>query len=210
MIHAIIGDIVSITEGVVVLRCNDIEYSLNVSAQTASRLSQLTGDDRLGIRLLTTLIHREDSMTLFGFFDEAERDAFKQLQTVSGIGSKQALRILSGISVKHLAQALDSGNVKLLSSIPGIGPKTGQKMILALRNVLVLEDDKGPAPSSSKRAALKEWGDILDALVDMGYDRRKVEDVVEKLVAEKQEKLANFSHHETEEFIFRSAIIALG
>lgn len=210
MIHAIIGDIISITEGVVILRCNGLEYSLNVSAQTASRLSQLTGDDRLGIRLLTTLIHREDSMTLFGFFDEAEREAFKQLQTVSGIGSKQALRILSGISVKHLAQALDSGNVKLLSSIPGVGPKTGQKMILALRNILVLEEDKGPEPSSSKRAALKEWTDILNALVDMGYERRKVEDVVEKLVTEKQDKLAQLSHHETEEFIFRSAIIALG
>ncbi len=211
MIHAIIGDIVSIKEGVVVLRCNCIEYSLHTSTQTASRLSQLTGDDRLGIRLLTTLVHREDSMTLFGFFDEAEREAFRQLQTVSGIGSKQALRILSGISVKHLAQALDSGNVKLLSSIPGIGPKTGQKMILALRNVLVLEDDeKGPAPSSSKRAALKQWGDILDALVDMGYERRKVEDVVERLVTEDREKLSSLSHHETEEYIFRSAIIALG
>ena len=210
MIHAIIGDIISITEGVVIIRCNGIEYSLNVSAQTVSRLSQLTGDDRLGLRLLTTLIHREDSMTLFGFFDETEREAFKQLQTVSGIGSKQALRILSGISVKHLAQALDSGNVKLLSSIPGVGPKTGQKMILALRNILVLEEDKGPEPSSSKRAALKEWTDILNALVDMGYERRKVEDVVEKLLIEKQDKLAQLNHHETEEFIFRSAIIALG
>jgi len=209
MIHAIIGDIVSITEGVAIVRCNGIEYSLNISAQTASRLSQLTGDDRLGLRLLTTLIHREDSMTLFGFFDEAG-EAFKQLQTVSGIGSKQALRILSGISVKQLAQALDSGNVKLLSSIPGVGPKTGQKMILALRNILVLEEDKGPEPSSSKRAALREWSDILNALVDMGYERRKVEDVVEKLVTEKQDKLAHLSHHETEEFIFRSAIIALG
>jgi len=210
MIHAIIGDIVSISETVVVLRCNDIEYSLNVSAQTASRLSQLTGDDRLGLRLLTTLIHREDSMTLFGFFDEAEREAFKQLQTVSGIGAKQALRILSGISVKHLAEALDSGNVKLLATIPGVGPKTSQKMILALRNVLVLDDETAPASSSSKKIALRQWGDILNALVDMGYDRRKVEETVEKLVTEKQEELVGLSHHETEEFIFRSAIIALG
>ena len=210
MIHAIIGDIVSISETVVVLRCNDIEYSLNVSAQTASRLSQLTGDDRLGLRLLTTLIHREDSMTLFGFFDEAEREAFKQLQTVSGIGAKQALRILSGISVKHLAEALDSGNVKLLATIPGVGPKTSQKMILALRNVLVLDDETAPASSSSKKIALRQWGDILNALVDMGYDRRKVEEIVEKLVTEKQEELVGLSHHETEEFIFRSAIIALG
>ncbi len=210
MIHAIIGDIVSIIENAVVLRCNDIEYTLHVSAQTASRLSQLSGEDRLGLRLLTTLVHREDSMTLFGFFDEAERLAFKQLQTVSGIGAKQALRILSGINVKHLAEALDSGNVKLLATIPGVGPKTAQKMILALRNVLVLEDEKDPAQPSSKRAALRQWADILDALVEMGYDRRKVEATVEKLVTEKQDALVGLSHHETEEFIFRNAIIALG
>ncbi|MDT4761492.1 Holliday junction branch migration protein RuvA [Sphaerochaeta sp. PS] len=210
MINAIIGDIVSVTETSVVLRCNDIEYNLNVSAQTSSRLSNLKGEERVGVRLLTTLVHREDSMTLFAFIDEAEREAFKQLQTVSGIGSKQALKILSGISVKHLAEALDSGNVKLLSTIPGIGPKTGQKMILTLRNVLVLEDEKMPASASSKRTSLKMWGDILDALVEMGYDRRRVEDVVEKLVTEEKEKLSALSHHETEEYLFRSAIVALG
>lgn len=210
MINAIIGDIVSVTETTVVLRCNDIEYNLNVSAQTSSRLSNLKGEERVGLRLLTTLQHREDSMTLFAFIDEAEREAFKQLQTVSGIGSKQALKILSGISVKHLAEALDSGNVKLLSTIPGIGPKTGQKMILTLRNVLVLEDEKMPASASSKRTSLKMWGDILDALVEMGYDRRRVEDVVEKLVTEEKEKLSSLSHHDTEEYLFRSAIVALG
>lgn len=210
MINAIIGDIVSVTETSVVLRCNDIEYNLNVSAQTSSRLSNLKGEERVGVRLLTTLVHREDSMTLFAFIDEAEREAFKQLQTVSGIGSKQALKILSGISVKHLAEALDSGNVKLLSTIPGIGPKTGQKMILTLRNILVLEEEKMPASASSKRTSLKMWGDILDALVEMGYDRRRVEDVVEKLVTEEKEKLSALSHHETEEYLFRSAIVALG
>lgn len=210
MIHALIGDIVSLTENTVILRCTDIEYTLNVSAQTISRLSQLSSEEKQGLRLLTTLIHRDDSMTLYGFFDEAERQAFKQLQTVSGIGAKQAMRILSGISVKHLVEALDSGNVKLLATIPGVGPKTSQKMILALRNVLILDDDKGPVPPSAKRSALREWADILDALVEMGYDKRKVEDTVERLVQEKQDELAGLTHHETEEFIFRSAIIALG
>ena len=210
MINAIIGDIVSINETEVVLRGGSVEYTLCISGQTSSRLSQFKGEDRLKIRLLTVLIHREDSMTLFGFFDESEREAFRQLQMVSGIGSKQALKILSGISVKHLAEALDSGNVKLLSSIPGIGPKTGQKMILALRNVLVLEDEKAPNTSSSKNGKLKAWNDIIDALVDMGYDRRRIEEVVEKLVTEKAEKLEEFNRHDAEEYLFRSAIVALG
>ncbi len=141
MINAIIGDVVRVQEGEVILRSGYVEYTLSVSAQTASKLSNLSLEEKKAVRLLTVLVHREDSMSLFGFSDEAERGAFLQLQTVSGIGSKQALKILSGISVKHLAEALDTGNLKLLSSIPGIGPKTGQKMILALRNVLVFEDE---------------------------------------------------------------------
>jgi Holliday junction DNA helicase RuvA len=149
-------------------------------------------------------------MTLFGFFDEQEREAFTQLQTVSGIGSKQALKILSGISVKQLAVALDSGNVKLLSSIPGIGPKTGQKMILALRNVLVLEEEKIPGSPSVKKGKISPWTDILEALVDMGYDRKKSEEVLEKLLSQLEGQLEALGRHEAEELLFRNAIIALG
>ncbi len=94
--------------------------------------------------------------------------------------------------------------------LPGIGPKTGQKMILALRNVLVLEDEKTPNSPSTKNIKLKLWSDIIDALVDMGYDRRRIEEVVDKLVTEQAEKLEEFSRHDAEEYLFRSAIVALG
>lgn len=210
MINAIIGDIVSVSEGEVILRGGYVEYLLSISGQTSSRLSQLHGEERLNVRLLTVLVHREDSMSLFGFFDASEREAFQQLQTVSGIGSKQALKILSGISVKHLAEALDSGNVKLLSSIPGIGPKTGQKMILALRNVLVLDNDDALAPAAAKSTKLKLWADIVNALLDMGYDRKRVEQVLENLVVSQQVELEAMSRHEAEEHLFRSAVKLLG
>jgi Holliday junction DNA helicase RuvA len=210
MINAIIGDLVSVTEQEVVVRSGFVEYRLFITGQTASRLSQLQGEDRQQVRLLSVLQHREDSMTLFGFFDEQEREAFTQLQTVSGIGSKQALKILSGISVKQLAVALDSGNVKLLSSIPGIGPKTGQKMILALRNVLVLEEEKTPGSPSVKKGKISPWADILEALIDMGYDRRKSEEVLEKLLSQLEGQLEALGRHEAEELLFRNAIIALG
>jgi Holliday junction DNA helicase RuvA len=210
MINAIIGDLVSVTEQEVVVRSGFVEYRLFITGQTASRLSQLQGEERQQVRLLTVLQHREDSMTLFGFFDEQEREAFTQLQTVSGIGSKQALKILSGISVKQLAVALDSGNVKLLSSIPGIGPKTGQKMILALRNVLVLEEEKIPGSPSVKKGKISPWTDILEALVDMGYDRKKSEEVLEKLLSQLEVQLEALGRHEAEELLFRNAIIALG
>jgi Holliday junction DNA helicase RuvA len=210
MINAIIGDIVTVTEGEVIVRGGFVEYRLLITGQTASRLSQLQGEDRQQVRLLSVLQHREDSMTLFGFFDEEERDAFTQLQSVSGIGSKQALKILSGISVKQLATALDSGNVKLLSTIPGIGPKTGQKMILALRNRLVLDDEKTPASPSAKNGKFKAWADILDALFDMGYDRKRSEEVLDTLLIQLGPQLESLGKHEAEELLFRNAIVALG
>jgi Holliday junction DNA helicase RuvA len=210
MINAIIGDLVSVTEQEVVLRGGFVEYRLYITGQTASRLSQLQGEERQQIRLLSVLQHREDSMTLFGFIDEQEREAFTQLQTVSGIGSKQALKILSGISVKQLAVALDSGNVKLLSTIPGIGPKTGQKMILALRNVLVLEEENIPGSPSVKKGKISPWSDILEALIEMGYDRKKSEEVLEKLLSQQGSQLEALGRHEAEELLFRNAIIALG
>jgi Holliday junction DNA helicase RuvA len=210
MINAIIGDIVSVTKQEVVLRGGAVEYRLLVTTQTASKLSQLQGESRRQVRLLATLQHREDSMTLFGFSDEMEREAFEQLQSVSGIGARQALKILSGISVRQLAEALDSGNVKLLSSISGIGPKTGQKMILALRNKLVLDEERESLQAPAKNGKLKEWSDILDALVEMGYDRKRSEETLGTLLADLGPKLDSVGRHEAEELLFRNAIVALG
>lgn len=205
MINAIIGDIIHIAEGEVIVRAGQIEYAISITAQTASKLSNLVGEQRLNVRVLTVLIHRDDSMTLIGFLDHAEREAFLQLQTVSGIGVKQALRILGGISVRNLVEALDSGNVKMLSSIPGIGPKTGQKMILALRNVLVLDDDESV---TKRRDSVQhsKWSDITNALVDMGYDRRRVEALIEEQLEVHKERIASLGQHEAEELLFRQAI----
>lgn len=209
MINAIIGDIIHVSEGEAIIRAGSLEYAINITAQTASKLSNLSGDQRRKVRMLTVLIHRDDSMTLIGFLEEAERDAFLQLQTVSGIGVKQALKILGGISVRNLAEALDSGNVKLLSSIPGIGPKTGQKMILALRNMLVLDDQESLAKKGTS-IQRSQWSDITNALVDMGYDRRRVEQLIEEQTEIHKETIAKISQHEGEELLFRQAIKLLG
>jgi len=206
MINALIGEIVTIKDGYLVLRSNQVEYILFISNQSTSRFSNLDREERKLVRILTTLIVREDAMTLYGFYDESEREAFEQLQTVSGIGAKQAIKILSGINVRHLAEALDSGNVKTLSTIPGIGPKTAQKMVLALRNVLVL-DDHGPKQSSTRSTM---WGDLVNALVDMGYERRRCEDVIGDLEVQLAKELGELSHHEAEELLFRHALKNLG
>ncbi len=202
MINALIGEIVSIKEGTVILRSNNIEYMLLVSNQSVSRFSNLDKQERKLIKILTTLIVREDSMTLYGFYDESEREAFEQLQTVSGIGAKQALKILSGINVRHLAEALDSGNVKTLSTIPGIGPKTAQKMVLALRNVLVL--DEPTVKQRSSRTTI--WSDLVNALVEMGFERRQAEDVIAELEVEFAQEIGEIPRQDAEALLFRQAL----
>lgn len=202
MINALIGEIVSIKEGTVILRSNNIEYILFVSNQSVSRFSNLDKQERKLIKILTTLIVREDSMTLYGFYDESEREAFEQLQTVSGIGAKQALKILSGINVRHLAEALDSGNVKTLSTIPGIGPKTAQKMVLALRNVLVL--DEPTVKQRSSRTTI--WSDLVNALVEMGFERRQAEDVIAELEVEFAQEIGEMPRQDAEALLFRQAL----
>jgi len=207
MINAIIGDIVSVKEQEVVLRAGYVEYSLIVSGQTAAKMSALQGSQKENVRLLSVLSHHEDSMLLYGFSDEWEREAFNQLQSVSGIGPKQALKILSGITVSNLAEALDKGDVKLLSNVPGVGAKTAQKMILQLRNKLVMDEE---ADKTTRQRTSVPFKEVVTGLMDMGYDRRQVEEIVGRIADENKEKLEKLSLKDQETFIFQHAVRFLG
>jgi len=206
MINAILGDLVSVKGQVAILRGGYVEYSLVISGQTESKLASLVGEQKRNVRLLAVLSHHQDSMLLYGFYDELEREAFNQLQSVSGIGPKQALKILSGITVENLAKALDEGNLKLLSSIPGIGAKTGQKMILQLRDVLVLEEQDHKGEEKQNRI----YQEVVNGLVEMGYERKSSEDVVAKMESEHKEELDKLSLRDKEEFVFKHALVYLG
>lgn len=116
------------------------------------------------------LHHYEDGMKLFGFPSEHERRLFLDLMKVEGIGPKQALKILSGISPADLAAALEAGNLAALQKISGVGPKLAQKMVLALKGKLV---ELGVGEDA--RAPSSPWNDVAAALADMGFDRKAVE-----------------------------------
>jgi len=206
MINAVIGNIVSLNDDKVIIRCGYVEYSLFVSSQTLASLSNLT--NKHDVRIVTVLQHREDSMTLFGFIDEKERDVFLQLQTVPGIAAKGALKILSGISLSNLIINLDEGNIKALSKIPGIGAKTAQRLVLTLRGKLVLEDESSDE-IIAKSKVNSPYHDLVNALFDMGYDRASCERVVKKIVTEFSEELLKLSLKDREQFIFKHALKAL-
>jgi Holliday junction DNA helicase RuvA len=202
MINALIGNIVTLTDDKVIIRCGHIEYVVIISSQTASQISNLASKHE--VRIITNLQVREDSMTLFGFLSEKERDVFLQLQTVNGIAAKGALKILSGISLNNLITNLDEGNVKALSKIPGIGAKTAQRLILTLRGKLILDEDNFGAFKKAEQNS--PYNDLVNALSEMGYDRSNCERIINKIVSENNESLLKISEKEQEQYLFRLAM----
>jgi Holliday junction DNA helicase RuvA len=202
MINALIGNIVTLNDDKVIVRCGFVEYVVIISSQTASQISNLPS--KHDVRIITNLQVREDSMTLFGFLSEKERDVFLQLQTVNGIAAKGALKILSGISLNNLITNLDEGNVKALSKIPGIGAKTAQRLILTLRGKLVLDDDN--LGSLKKTPRNSPYNDLVNALSEMGYDRSNCEKIINKIVSENNDALLKLAEKEQEQYLFRLAM----
>ena len=157
-----------------VIDVNGVGYEVDVSMQTFYRLPA-TGE---AVQLYTQLVVREDAHLLFGFATADERATFRQLVKVSGIGAKTALGILSAMSAGELAQAVAKEDVKRLSSAPGIGKKTAERMVLELRGKLVSAVSDGPAALS---AAADGTDDIVSTLLALGYNEREAKAAVKGL-----------------------------
>ncbi len=208
MINAVIGQLVYASAQTAIILGGSIEFELVISSQTATKLSNLQGSERNNVRILTWLQHREDGMTLFGFLDEEERRLFLELIKVNGIGPKQAMKILSGVRVNDFIRALDQNDLSFLSKIPGLGAKTSQKIILALRDTLVFTEEASK-PQNVVSGNSKKYQDIIDALVEMGYDKKKVLDCVAKLLKDNEEFVSSHDNSVVEEWLFRKAVVAL-
>ncbi|MGL5865647.1 MAG: Holliday junction branch migration protein RuvA [Dermatophilaceae bacterium] len=135
--------------------------------------------------LATTLVVREESMTLFGFGTAAERDMFETVQTVSGVGPRLALAMLSVMGPDDLAGALHAGDTKALTAIPGIGAKSAQRLVLELgdtigaaRGATAVSD---AVPAAAGRAGWRE--PVTEALVGLGWNARQAADAVERVAA---------------------------
>jgi Holliday junction DNA helicase RuvA len=130
------------------------------------------------VALHTHLAVREDAHQLFGFATEAERSAFRQLLKISGVGARTALALLSGLSVAELAQAVAAQEPGRLTKIPGIGKKTAERLLLELRDRM-----KGIV-AVSPAAAASPSGDILNALLALGYNEREAQAALKALPAD--------------------------
>ena len=152
-----------------VVECGGVGYRLAVSASTHAKLSPLLGREAT---LFAYLAVREDAMELYGFSDETERALFIHLLSVSGVGPKAALSVLSTLSADRLAVCVAAGDAKAIASAPGVGLKTAQKIILELKDKLAKEFASGePLRDGVPSDGADDASDAVNALVVLGYSR---------------------------------------
>ncbi len=159
----------------IVVDCGGVGYEVEVPMSTFYNLPELGAK----IQLLTYMVVREDAQLLYGFATEQEKQTFKQLLKVNGIGAKSALAILSGVSVADLAAAVSAQDTSMLTRIPGIGKKTAERLLLELKDKFAVTDATGIA-----HAAKSATHDVLNALLALGYNEREAQAAVKQLDAD--------------------------
>lgn len=198
MIHALTGTVTGATPSAVILRSGPLHWQLEATAGSIRTLMGYRGEE---VTVYTFLHSRDDGITLFGFATEAERALFFDLTKVDGIGPRQAIRILSGTNVESFLQNIEEGNIDALTAIKGLGKKTAQKILLNLQDRIV-------QPSSGGSPAGREpHSEIVEALVEMGYDRSLARDAVGRIAEELSR--TRMPEQEREQELFRRAIIEL-
>jgi Holliday junction DNA helicase RuvA len=179
MIAHIHGKLVEKTPTEVIIDCGGVGYHINISLHTYSLLPTVDT-----IKLFTYLQVKEDSHTLFGFIEKSEREIFKMLLSVSGIGASIARTMLSSLEPKQIIQALASGDVGTIQSIKGIGSKTAQRAILDLKDKVLKLYDLDEVSMGQNNTNKDE---ALSALEVLGFNKKLAEKVVEKIVKENAE-----------------------
>ncbi|HEZ1933910.1 TPA: Holliday junction branch migration protein RuvA [Neisseria meningitidis] len=172
MISRLTGKLVEKNPPQIVIDVNGVGYEADVSMQTFYNLPPV-GES---VQLFTQLIIREDAHLLFGFATAEERKTFRQLIKVGGIGAKTALGILSAMTADELARAVVEEDVKRLSSAPGIGKKTAERMVLELRGKLVAHTVTDGLFAAAPAA--NETEDIVSTLLALGYSEREAKAAV--------------------------------
>ncbi len=173
MINHIDGKLTEKTPTYAVIDCGGVGYLLNISLHTYSKIG-----DQERCRLLAHLSIREDAHVLFGFADEEERDLFRQLISVSGVGPSTARMILSSMNPTEIRGAIQTGNVAVLKGVKGIGEKSAQRIIVDLKGKL--GKDFGEMPATVFAANNKMHEEALTALVMLGFARQAAEKAVDK------------------------------
>ncbi len=180
MLYSITGKIVLTEPHTAVIECGGIAYRLTVSANTLAQLAGKNGE----IRLFTYLQVREDALELYGFYDTEELSAFRLLISVSGVGPKAAMSILSLLTYGQFAIAVSTGDTKSISRASGVGAKTAARIVLELKDKLrasagAAEGEQKPISGAAVSGG--QYSEALNALLVLGYTRTEAEGALSTL-----------------------------
>jgi len=176
MIHHLRGKLIEKNPTYVVIECGGVGYFLNISLYTFSHLK-----DGEAIFLYTHLQVKEDAHTLFGFAEKAEREIFRLLLSVSGIGASTARTMLSSLEPNQIKEAIAGADVATIQGVKGIGAKTAQRVILDLKDKILKVYDMDEVSLKSNNTTKDE---ALSALDVLGFARRQSEKVVDRVLAQ--------------------------
>ncbi|RLA78110.1 MAG: Holliday junction branch migration protein RuvA [Deltaproteobacteria bacterium] len=178
MISQLRGKLIAKSPGEVVVEVNGVGYGLQVPLSTFYDLPDV-GEE---VELLVHTQLKDESLCLFGFLTQREKELFRLMIGVSGIGPRLALTVLSGISAEELERALLEGDVLSLSSIPGIGRKTAERMVVELRDRVAETRGRERMPHGGEEM----MRDALSALMNLGYNRSVAERALRQAKMEKE------------------------
>ncbi len=164
--------------GYIVVDVGGVGYQLSVPLSTFEKLGDLETKVKVLVYLHFSISGPSSNLKLYGFLSQEEKDLFKSLISISGIGPRIALTILSGSSVKDFQKAVSQENYQILTVVPGIGRKTAQRVILELK-------EKIEFPFSKEEKGIEK--DALAALISLGYKRQTAQQAIRKILSEKKE-----------------------
>lgn len=182
MITHLNGKLIEKTPTYVVVECAGVGYLLHISLNTYGLIK-----DQEQCKVLTHLAVREDAHTLYGFFEAEERELFRLLISVSGVGANTARMILSGLTPSELRHVIASGDDGALKRIKGIGAKSAQRIIIDLKDKVYKEIPE----NSIKNLLVKDntlKTEALTALLTLGFDKKRVETILDKMLLKQPEQ----------------------
>ena len=194
MIASVRGEVLEVALDHVVIECAGVGYRVNATPSTLATLRQ--GSEA---RLITAMIVREDSQTLYGFPDSDTRDLFLTLLSVSGVGPRLAMATLAVHDAAALRQALADGDVAALTRVPGIGKRGAERMVLELRDKIGAVAGSAPAPATNGHAVR---GPVVEALIGLGFAAKQAEEATDSVLTG--------AHDTTTSSALRAALSLLG
>lgn len=197
MIASVRGEVLSVELDHAVVEVGGVGLAVHAVPATLATLRR--GDHA---RLATSLVVREDSLTLYGFADGAARELFVLLQTVSGVGPRLALAMLAVLEPDTLRTALAEGDLTVLTRVPGIGRKGAERLVVELRDKVGVRAPAASGPAASGASAVRTQ--VTEALAGLGFPARQAEQAVETVLAEADQETTDTSQ------VLRSALTRLG